>query len=268
MIVCGFLLCLYLLTRRGRRMGIDPTALFDTAVLILLCGIIGARVFHVVHHWKDFSGNLLLIFRIDLGGLAFFGGLIGGIVGLLIGIVRKGLPPRATLDLGASVLPLGHAFGRVGCFLNGCCFGRATKCFLGVRFPKVTDAAGHVIGSPPFSYYGGDSPAAVWSKAVHPTQLYAVAYNLAIFAVLSLLLWKRRRAGDIAWLYLVFYGTARFCNEFVRVDTPPLRPGGTLNIFHLAALAAMTVGVALTIRSRTLPAEPLPEPWEPPAEEG
>jgi phosphatidylglycerol:prolipoprotein diacylglycerol transferase len=270
MIVLGFLLCLWLLQRRGRRMGMDPTALFDTAVTVLICGIVGARIFYVAQHWPSFAGDPVKIIRLDLGGLAFFGGLIGGLIGLLVSAALKGIPLLPMLDVGASLVPLGHAFGRMGCFLNGCCYGVLTHVPWAVRFPKVIGRDGQIVGSPPFSDQVREKLITAqesWSLPVHPTQLYAVGYNLTIFAVLSLLLFRRRRPGDIAWLYAILYGSARFTNEFFRADTLARDWLGGLTIFQGLAMIAVGVGATMLIRSLRRPRVPLPEPWVPPEPE-
>lgn len=241
MILIGFLVCLYLLQRRGRRMGLDPTVLFDVAVWTLLGGLAGARVFYVLHHWADYAGRLWHVFFLWEGGLAFFGALIGGVLGLLAGLWWKRLPFRRTLDVTASLVPLGHAFGRIGCFLNGCCYGKPTDAWVGVKFPGLPEA-------------------------VHPTQLYAVGYNLIIFALLSYLLPRRRRPGEVAWLYPVFYGTARYFNEFFRGDTQAISALGGLTVFQALCLAAVAFGVVMLALSRRKPPVPLPEPWTPPEE--
>jgi phosphatidylglycerol:prolipoprotein diacylglycerol transferase len=270
MIVCGFLLCLWLLQRRGRRMGMDPTALFDTAVTILICGIVGARVFYVVQHWASFADDPIKIIRLDLGGLAFFGGLIGGVLGLLVSAGLKGIPILPVLDVGASLVPLGHAFGRIGCFLNGCCYGRLAECAWAVRFPKVIGRDGEIIGSPPFTDQMREGLVTAqdsWSRPVHPTQLYEAGYNLVIFALLSFLLFRRRRPGDVAWLYAILYGAARFTNEFFRADTLARDWLGGLTIFQALALIAVAVGGTMLIRNLRRPRVPLPGPWVPPEPE-
>jgi len=262
-ILVGFLLCLWLIQRRGRRMGIDPAALFDTATVVLLLGLVGARIFYVVDYWDDFSAQPLHVFYFWKGGLSFFGGLIGGTLTLLVCIRVKRLPLRPTLDVAAGLLPLGHAFGRIGCFLNGCCYGELTSSWIGLRFPRVMDAEGDIIGCPVFLdhlHRGLVTAADGRSLAVLPTQLYAAAYNFVIFAVLSWFLWRRRRAGEVAWLYLVLYGLARGTNEFFRGDTEPVAALGGMTIFQAIAATALAFGLAMFVRSRLLPAEPLPEP--------
>ncbi|MHC4789049.1 MAG: prolipoprotein diacylglyceryl transferase [Planctomycetota bacterium] len=266
MIVCGFLLCLHLLRRRGRKMGLDPVALFDMAVAGLLGGMVGARLFYVIHHWSAFSEDLWQILRVDRGGMTFYGGLIGGAVGLLWMVRRNQLPLRAVLDAVASLIPLGHAFGRVGCFLNGCCFGKVTHSWLGVRFPRVLDSTGQMIGSPPFIHHleqGLVQASQTHSLPVHPTQLYEVGYNLLFFALLSYVLPRRRRAGDVAWLYAILYPSARFLNEFLRADTMPRPALGGLTIFQVLSVGAVLFGIGMLADSLRRPAQPLPSPWQP-----
>ncbi len=269
MILVGFLLCLYLLQRRGRRLGLNPLALFDAAVLGLLGGIVGARAFYVAHHWSAFAGEPWRILFLHEGGLTYFGGLIGGAGGLLGGMALRKLPIRATLDLAASLVPLGHAFGRIGCFLNGCCYGKITDAWVGVRFPKVISQVGgeERLGSPAFRDHvvrGLVMRSDRWSLPVHPTQLYAVAYNLAIFGILSYLLPRRWRPGQIAWLYLILYGTARYWNEFFRADTEPVGALGGLTVFQAIGLAGVVFGAVMFARTMRRPWIPLPEPWETP----
>jgi phosphatidylglycerol:prolipoprotein diacylglycerol transferase len=259
MIVCGFLLCLYLLRRRSLRMGLDPTAMFDAAVYALMGGIIGARILYVVANWEEFAETPSRIIRLDLGGLTFYGGLIGGAVGLLATVRSRRLPLLRTLDVGASLISLGHAFGRVGCFLNGCCFGKPTECWAGVRFPRGSLAYAEHLRQ------GLIQSTAEWSVAVHPTQLYEVGYELVFFFVLSYALTRRRRDGDVAWLYTALYGCGRFVNEFFRADHPHLAWLGGLTNFQGMSLALAVFGAVMLIRSRLEPPQPMPEPLKEPA---
>ncbi|MFO7955961.1 MAG: prolipoprotein diacylglyceryl transferase [Candidatus Brocadiia bacterium] len=267
MILVGFLLCLWLLQRRGARMGLDPVALFDVAVAGLLGGIVGARIFYVVQHWELFASEPVRILFLHEGGLSFFGGLIGGALGLMAGIRKKRLPLVPALDVAAGLVPLGHAFGRIGCFLNGCCFGERTDLWLGMRFPRVVDEAGHIVGSPPFLHHlqqGLVTASDTYSLPVHPTQLYAVGYNLAIFAFLTWVLRRRRRPGEVAWLYPILYGTARYGNELLRGDTVPQPWLGGMTIWQALSLAAVAFGLVMFFNSLRRPPVPTPGPWEPP----
>ena len=280
-ILCGFLLAVFIARERARRAGVDPNALFDMCVAMLIGGIVGARIFYVFYDWRTFRYHPLEAFRIDKGGLVFFGGLIGGGVVMFYVLSKKRIPVRRGLDIVMSVVPLAHAFGRMGCFLNGCCFGRITKSWVGVRFPRILEPGTvrdalynvdgqHIAGSPVFVQHldyhylynlPGVLKTELWSRPVHPTQLYAVGYNLLIFAVLSLLLWRRRREGDIAWLYAVLYGTARFINEILRDDQLPVF--WNLTIAQLICVPLVVFGVVMLVRSSRLPREPFAEPWKP-----
>ncbi len=279
MIMCGFLASLFIMQRRARRAGIDPNAVFDVAIAVLLGGIVGARIMYVARNWPLFRSDLFEIIRIDKGGLVFYGGLVGGVLLFLIVVLKRKLPTLKIVDVLASVMPLGHAFGRVGCFLNGCCFGRVTDSWVGVRFPRILEpgttgsalyhvAGEHIVGSPAFVYHLQGMPAEVaasmrWSLPVHPTQLYAVGYNLLIFVVLSYLFWRRWRDGEIAWLYLVFYGSARFANEIFRVE-PQVLWG--LTAAQLMCVLFVLLGFVMFLRGRLRSYQPFPEPWQPPVQ--
>jgi len=275
MILCGFLLSWYVVGRRARRAGINPDDMLDVVTALLMGGIVGSRVFFVLQEWPQFRANPLDIVRIDKGGLVFYGGLMGGAAAFLLVALKKKLPLKRTLDLLASVVPLGHAFGRLGCFLNGCCFGKWTSSWVGVCFPKVLEPGKvaekllnlgdqHIAGSPAFEWQlkkkliGTD---AEYSLAVHPTQLYAVGYNLLIFAALSYFLWRRWREGDVMYLYFVLYGSARFVNEFFRVN-PPVLEG--LSIAQVICVPLVAFGLAMLIRDFRRPRQPFAEPWHPP----
>ncbi len=125
---------------RGRRMGVDPELVFTLAFWAFVPGIIGARAFYVIEYWADFPreslGEMLsAIIDVTQGGLVVYGSLIGAILGLVGFIYVYKMPPLATLDLVAPSLVLGMAIGRLGCFLNGCCFGGVCDLPWAVTFP-------------------------------------------------------------------------------------------------------------------------------------
>jgi len=148
------------------------------------------------------------------GGLVFYGGALAGLLAMGLGCRVLGLSPWPLLDAVCRVAPLGHAFGRLGCFFGGCCFGAPTDTPLGVRFPA---------GSPAFLQqraHGLLPPEAVASLPVHPSQLYEAVGNVALFAVLAAV--SRRRGGlppgRLTTLYLLGYAILRFSLEFWRGD--------------------------------------------------
>ncbi|MFP4175590.1 MAG: prolipoprotein diacylglyceryl transferase [Candidatus Brocadiia bacterium] len=274
MIMLGFLLALYIGRGRAARMGVDPVALFDSAVVGLFGGVVGARLFYVIQFWEEagFGANPLEIIRIDRGGLVFYGGLIGGGIGFFLMAFRRKLPIRATLTVAASVVPLAHTFGRIGCFLNGCCYGRITTFPPGLRFPRILRPGNaarevynvgdkHIAGSLPFLDQLTRTPPLVepsdlWSQPVHPTQLYAVGYNFLIFLFLTLMLPRQWRMGEVAWLYCILYGTARYANEMVRATE---RVWLGMSAAQLVCVPLVVFGVVMFLRERAKPPEPMPE---------
>ena len=210
-IAVGFLLATGLMIQLRHYAGMSRDHVFDIAMLSIFSGIIGARVFFVIQFWNEqFAGRpFSAVFRVDKGGIVFYGGFIAAFASLCIYAFRKKLSIRLILDLAAPAIALGHAFGRLGCFLQGCCFGRcAPENFPGaVRFPA---------GSMPFHRYPG--PDGLHSLPLYPVQLYECALNLLLSALLVILLRKNRKPGRIAAVYLIAYAAIRFTIEFFRGD--------------------------------------------------
>jgi len=255
--MCGFLLSLYLARKRAAKTGVNPDALSDMAIAGLICGIIGARLYYVIIEWGYFSRNLAEIIRIDKGGLVFYGGIIGGALGVMWHIRKNKLPFGPALDVCASVVPLAHAFGRAGCFMNGCCYGRLTDLPWGVTFPRVTDVAGKIIGSDPYLGHLEKhliTPDALRSLPVHPVQLYDAAFNMVIFAYLSWYLSRRPRSGNVVLAYMVTYGVCRSLNEFLRGDVTP--HFGTLSLAQYISFTVAGASLAALVWRWT---HPLPE---------
>ncbi len=258
MMMLGFLAGLFLLQKRAKNHNIPPEKIFNIAISMLICGVVGARVFYVIQYWESagFAQNPLNIFRIDKGGLVFYGGGIGGLIGAVAVMLKEKLPVLPSLGLIASVAPLSHAFGRIGCFLNGCCFGRRTDSWIGIRFPRLIEEGTttdetfnlgekYISGSLAYLQHlelGIIDKTDKWSAPVHATQLYEVAYNLLIFGILSWWLWKRKRPEELIGLYMITYGMARFVNEIFRV-TEPLAMG--LSIAQIICIPLALGGAGL-----------------------
>jgi phosphatidylglycerol:prolipoprotein diacylglycerol transferase len=135
MMVLGFLTALFLMRRLSRRANLDHTIMTNAALYSLIAGVVGARVFFVVHHLEQFRGSLLDIVATWRGGLEFLGGVIVATGLLLLYLRLHKLPVRRYLDIIVIGLMIGLAFGRIGCFLNACCFGKPASLPWGVRFP-------------------------------------------------------------------------------------------------------------------------------------
>jgi phosphatidylglycerol:prolipoprotein diacylglycerol transferase len=135
MMVIGFLAAAFVMSRMARQRGYKPEYITNTALYALLVGILGSRIFYVLHHHRQFADNFFSVFAVWQGGLEFLGGMILVIVFLMIYLKHKKLPMWEYLDILAIGVMIGLGFGRIGCFFNGCCYGKTTESVIGVRFP-------------------------------------------------------------------------------------------------------------------------------------
>lgn len=221
MIVIGFLLAAWLASREARRRGL-PDVVYDLGVVMLLSGLLGGRIFYFIQYYdKSFRGRpWYSFFAIWEGGLVFYGGAIGGSIGGLLFLYLRRLPVRELLDAVAPFVPIGMGFGRLGCFMNGCCYGE--RCAIdrfpfSVRFPP---GSGHNAYGEQLDQ-GLIPPGASESLPVYAVQLYEAAID---FALCGLLWWFSRRAlprgGGIPLLFTL-YGIERFFMEYLRGDHGP-----------------------------------------------
>lgn len=146
MLVLGFLSAYWMAHHRCRNVRENPQHISNFVVYALLAGVIGARLFHVVHNWKDYRDNPAEIFATWSGGLEFLGGFVCALAVMFIYFGRKKLSILRFLDILAPAVMLGLAFGRMGCFLNGCCFGAPTELPFAIRFPVVNTHAQRAPG--------------------------------------------------------------------------------------------------------------------------
>ncbi len=135
MMVIGFLAAVYVLRRLARRISENPDYITNAALYSLISGVIGARIFYVVHYFDQFKGNLASTFAIWNGGLEFLGGVALAIIVLLIYLYRQKLFVARYFDMLVIGVMIGLSFGRIGCFMNGCCFGAPTDSVCAISFP-------------------------------------------------------------------------------------------------------------------------------------
>ena len=198
----------------------------DLCCLVLLGGIAGARLFFVVLHWQLFLDEPQYLFALWQGGLVWYGGFAGGLAAAWLYARKHRAPLRWLLDVFAPVLALGHAVGRVGCFLNGCCYGELTDAWCGVLMP----------GEP---------------RRVFPTQLAESLGLVFLYISLRLLQQPSRlatRPGQVFGVYLCGYAALRFVMEHYRGDQTPFWDGLTLQ--QLISAGVFLAGVVLLGRSR------------------
>jgi phosphatidylglycerol:prolipoprotein diacylglycerol transferase len=221
----GFLTAILVAGREAKRLGLPEEHFYDLCFYLILAAIIGSRLLFVIVDPRHFLQNPLKIFAIWEGGLVFHGGLIAALATAFFLIRRYKLPWRPTLDSLAVGMPLGVMFGRIGCFMAGCCFGRPTDVPWAVRFTNPESLC----------------PLRV---PVHPAQLYESILSLGIFGVVFWLRKRKRFDGQILLAYLFLAGLARFTVEFFRAPTA-LDPRGQEIIFHMPATQVVALGIAI-----------------------
>lgn len=219
-VALGFLAAVLHWNRLARRQNLPEGLGSDLGLLVIVTGVLGARLAYVIANLDHYRAHPGEIFRIDQGGLIFYGGFIAAALGVVVFARLRKVPLLVLGDFTVSALPLGHAFGRTGCFLNGCCYGAPT-----------------------------DLPWAVYTAGAlrHPVQLYETGFNLALYAVLHLVL-RRRRPGLVIAVYLLAYGAWRFAVEFLRGDDR-LRAAG-LDAAQLISVGLIMIGAGLALGLR------------------
>lgn len=237
MVLLGVLSGLWLLRAGARRKDLDPDSLSDLTVMLVLFGILGGRIWYLIQFRERVyaEGDWLETFRLWNGGLVLYGAIGGGLIGFYLMQRRREFGPwRELLDLIAPALALGIAFGRLGCFLNGCCFGQVCS-------PDWPLATIFPAGSPPSLAHGDGLHA---SPALHPTQIYSSIQG----AILALLLWHagRRlalRPGRTFALFLGLYSVGRSLVESIRGDHGVA--AGEWTVSQMASILALALGAWL-----------------------
>lgn len=262
LLVLAFLVAIYVARRLARREGIEPDHVVDLGVYVILGGLVGAKVLLLVVDWDfyarqfrniledgggavgqalgfmGYTGEVIgTLARMGLSllqaGGVFYGGLIAGIAVGIWYMRRHGLPVWKVADVTAPAIAIAHAFGRVGCFAAGCCYGVPTDLPWGATF---TDSySGTLVGVP-------------LNIPLHPTQLYSALGNLAIFAGLLWFYRRKKFDGQVFWVYVLSYGVFRFVVEFWRGDPRGALFGGALSTSQFVAILMVTAALGMLAR--------------------
>jgi len=232
LVAIGFIVGLAVAGRRARSEGIPAEQISDLGIWLIIAGMLGGKLFHIIFFWDDFvAGWHADGVRSLRGGFVFYGGFILATVAAVVYAHRKRLPLAKLLDIFSPSVALGHAFGRMGCFFNGCCYGKPCALPWAVTFPPP-----HMMAGIP----------------VHPTEIYEALGNLAIFAGLSLFYRHKRFDGQVFWLYALSYGVLRLVVEFFRGDYYAFYFGG-LTIGQIVAITMVAVAsLALRLSPKTV----------------
>lgn len=228
LIIAGISLAILLCSWEEKRIGLKQDTVIDLALWVVPFGIVGARLYYVVFAWDMFDHDPLSILYVWQGGLAIYGGVIGGALAILLFARRRRLSPLLLTDMVVPTLALAQAIGRWGNYFN-------------------MEAYGAVITNPAWQFFpiGVLIPSQdgyVWHMA---TFFYESMWNLIVFLVLWLIVRKRKeRHGDVTLWYFLLYGVGRFLIEGLRTDS---LMSGTLRVSQLLSAVLVLSSAALLV---------------------
>ena len=230
MTALAFVFGLWTATLRAKRVNVSGEMIADVTLWLMIGTILGARTVYVVTYWKDqFAGQPLTeIFAIWHGGLVYYGGLIGATTAGIIYLRWKRAPLWKIADVIAPSIALGSVFGRIGCLLNGCCFGRACDAPWAISFPA-------------------DNPLHPPTTPVHPTEIYDALLNFALYLFLAGLFRRRKFDGQIFATYLICYAITRSFVEHFRGDYNDAHHHLGLTPAQLVSVPIFLTGLALAV---------------------
>ena len=246
MMAIAFVVGTFLSLRAARRASLDEDKVVNVILVTLVASILGARMLYVLEHLGEFRREWTSVLALWQGGLTLYGGLFAGTFAGLVAARRMGLPVWVTADALTPALALGTMFGRVGCYLNGCCYGQPTNLPWGVVFPPGSFAALEFGSSP-----------------VHPSQLYNALAGLALFLLFTVARSRFRVPGVMFWSFIVAFGSLRIPLDLTRAyeaDAVLLRIGiAEVTESQLMSLGMMLFGTLMILRLRRgAPADPTP----------
>ncbi|MCK4548368.1 MAG: prolipoprotein diacylglyceryl transferase [Candidatus Eisenbacteria sp.] len=199
MLMVAFAVGIFLAVTRGRRRGILPEFVMDLSTLIVFAAIVGSRMVYVLFHGDGYWPRWWDVFKVWEGGLTVYGGVLLAVVVAYAFCRSRGVPFLKIADTVAPSLALGVGITRIGCFLNGCCYGSACELPWAVRFPQGS-LAEYEMGR----------------IGIHPSQLYASFVGFAVFLVLFQVDRRPRREGFVFWLFVFLFSAGTFFTDFTR----------------------------------------------------
>ncbi len=261
MILIGFVTAILLAAWRMPLIGVNGHHVLDMGLTGCFLGILGARIFYVLMNWNEFTplvgggfdaSKIAKMFFIWEGGLVFYGAFLTAIPWGYYYCKRNKLPAIPFVDVAAPGLILGQAFGRIGCFLTGCCYGRSCSLPWAVTFPGRSE---DMPGAPVFEWQVKAGEISAWmarSRPVHPTQLYAALAGFLTYAFLMLYWPRRKYDGQVLSLMLIMAGTTRFFEEMLRNDDAPPLPmiSESITIAQWLAIPIVLSGFGLMLYFR------------------
>jgi len=243
LLAAAYLLGLRLAMSRAKSRGLDPNRTLDLGIAIIISALVGAKLLLLLVDFDRFRQNPAELFSIVRSGGVFYGGLIAAVSVAFWYMWRHKMPLWTTCDVFAPGIALGHAVGRLGCLMAGCCYGRPTSVPWAITFTNPEAAAN--VGTP-------------LGVALHPTQLYeSAAEGLILLLLLATEKNGRPFEGRTFWSYMVLYGISRFVIEFFRGDERGAVFGAvSTSQFISLVLVPLAIGMLIYLSRRT--SDPLP----------
>lgn len=220
MLTLGFAAGIVLACRRAARRGLDPNEIMNMAAIVISAAVVGSRLLYCAVNPSEFAADPMKILFVHQGGLVFIGGLLAAVAAVSWYLIHHRLDYLTWADVMFPSVALGHVFGRLGCFLNGCCYGLPSDAWYCVIFPSIGDGVSHV-----------------------PTQLFEAGANLVILLLLLFIDRVKPREGYVFASYVTLYSVWRFGIEFVRGDDRGLPVFG-LPVSKAISLVGIFVGLA------------------------
>lgn len=242
MTACGMLAAFILLMFTAKRIRFTEDQILSAALWAIISGFLGAKILYWLVEFRQVLADPHYLLETLREGFVFYGALLGGLAGVAIYAGKHKLPYLAFIDLFAPSLVLAHAFGRIGCFCAGCCYGMECDCAISVTFPE-----------------GAIAPAGIPRL---PTQLMESAFLFILSIVLVRMLKKEKVFGVVTSWYMILYGVWRFIIEFFRADERGFI--GALSTSQFISIFAVAAGVVLLIlvAKKIIQSPPIPEPVE------
>lgn len=222
MIAIGIILAGIMFIKRAKRDKYDEDHLFNALIITVISGVVGAKLLYIIVEIKSIISNPSMLKNIG-SGFVVYGGIIGGILGLLIYSKIKKWNTLEIFDFAVPSVALAQGFGRIGCFLAGCCYGKKTDLWIGVKFPLDSLAPSGVC--------------------LQPTQLYSSAFDFALAAFLILYAREKKVNGRVFSMYIMIYSIGRFLIEFLRND--PRGSIGFLSTSQVISIGTLILGIII-----------------------
>lgn len=222
MIAIGVIVAGYMFTKRAEKLGYDEDSIFNLIVIAVICGVLGGKLLFIITEFKDIIKNPSILLNFG-EGFVIYGAIILGALSIYLYCKKKKWNIMKIFDCVAPGVALAQGFGRIGCFLAGCCYGAETTEKLGVVFPHNSLA-----------------PAGV---PLYPTQIYSSVFD---FSLAIFLIWYSKRSkvdGHVFSLYAIIYSVGRFLVEFLRND--PRGSVGALSTSQFIAIFTFVFGLAV-----------------------